>query len=48
LHSYVKDFLHLSDNVTYVAEQQARIDVSDAQYRVTFAPKQLVPDINTP
>lgn len=46
--TYVKDFLGLSDNVTYVVEQQTGIDVSDAQYRVTFAPKSLVPDIHTP
>lgn len=45
---YIKNFLGLSDNVTYVAEQTVGIDVSDAQYRVTFAPKVLVPDIHTP
>lgn len=46
--TYVKNFLGLSDNVTYVSEQLVGIDVSDAQYRVTFAPKQLIPDVHTP
>lgn len=44
----VKDFLHLSDNITYVVEQAIGVDVSDAQYRVTFAPKTLIPDVHTP
>lgn len=46
--TYAKHYLGLTDNVTYVVEQETGIDVSDAQYRVTFAPKTVIPDIHTP
>jgi hypothetical protein len=43
---YKKDFLGLSDNVTYFAEQLDSANVSAAQYRVVFKPSTIVPDIN--
>lgn len=43
---YVKHMLGLSDNVTYFSEQLAAADVSVYNYRVTFKPDVIVPDIN--
>lgn len=42
---YKKDFLGLSDNVTYFAEQLDAADVSTHQYRVVFKPSVIIPDI---
>lgn len=42
---YVKHFLGLSDNVTFFSEQLEHVDVSKSQYKVTFKPSALVPDI---
>jgi hypothetical protein len=43
---YVKHMLGLSDNVTYFSEQLSASDVSVYQYRVTFKPDVILPDIN--
>lgn len=42
---YKKHFLGLSDNVTYFAEQIDAAHVSTEQYKVTFKPSVIVPDI---
>lgn len=44
--SFLKHFLGLSDNVTYVAEQVEGIDVSEYHYRRTFKPEAIIPDID--
>lgn len=41
---YVKHFLGLSDNVTYVVEQLVGADVSESRYRVNFRPETIIPD----
>lgn len=43
--SYIKDFLGLSDNVTYFVEQLEGVDVSTYQYRVIFRPTTIIPSI---
>lgn len=43
--SFLKHFLRLSDNVTYVVEQLEGIDVSEYHYRRTFKPEAIIPDI---
>lgn len=43
---YKKHFLGLSDNVTYFAEQIEPAQVNVYQYRVTFRPSAIVPDID--
>lgn len=45
--SYIKDFLGLSDNVTYFVEQTKPGTVSSARYEVIFKPSTLVPDFST-
>lgn len=45
---FVKHFLGLSDNVTYVAEQATASSVSTDQYRVIFRPEALIPDVDRP
>lgn len=42
---YKKDFLGLSDNVTYFAEQIDSAAVGVYHYRVVFKPSVIVPDI---
>lgn len=42
---YKKDFLGLSDNVTYFAEQLDSADVSTRQYRVIFKPSLIIPAV---
>lgn len=44
--AYVKDFLGLSDNVTYLAEQLTGADVSTTQYDVVWTPQQIIPNIH--
>ena len=44
--SYKKNFLGLSDNVTYMVEQLDGLDVSVNHYRVTFKPQQILPEID--
>lgn len=43
---YVKHFLGLSDNVTYVVEQTEAAAVSAYHYRVVFKPEEIIPDID--
>ncbi len=43
---YVKHFLGLADNVTYVAEQVGTVDVNVYHYRRTFKPQAVIPDID--
>jgi hypothetical protein len=43
---YVKHFLGLSDNVTYVVEQTKVARVSAYHYRVVFKPEEIIPDID--
>lgn len=42
---FVKHFLGLSDNVTYVVEQTQAASVSEYRYRVIFKPEAILPDI---
>jgi hypothetical protein len=44
--SFKKNFLGLSDNVTYFAEQIDAADVSTYHYRVVFKPSAIVPDLD--
>lgn len=44
--TFKKDFLGLSDNVTYFAEQIEDAPVNTYQYKVVFKPESIVPDIN--
>lgn len=44
--SYKKLFLGLSDNVTYTVEQGAPIKASAYNYRVTFKPQTILPDVD--
>ena len=44
--AYKKHYLGLSDNVTYFVEQIAVADVSSENYRVTFNPSTIIPDIH--
>jgi hypothetical protein len=43
---YVKNYLGLSDNVTYFAEQIQGANVSVYHYRVIWKPLALIPDID--
>ncbi len=43
--SFTKDFVGLSDNVTYVVHQVDGANVSTSHYRVVFKPETIVPDI---
>jgi hypothetical protein len=43
---YKKNFLGLSDNVTYFVEQLDAAGVSKDHYRVVFKPSTIVPDID--
>ena len=42
---YKKNFLGLSDNVTYFAEQIEAVGVSTSHYKVIFKPSAVVPDV---
>lgn len=44
--AYKKNFLGLSDNVTYFAEQIDSADVSVYHYRVIFKPQTILPDVD--
>ena len=44
--TYKKHFLGLSDNVTFFAEQIEGSNVSAYNYRVTFKPQTILPDID--
>lgn len=43
---FVKHFLGLSDNVTYVVEQTEAAKVSEYHYRIVFKPEAIIPDID--
>lgn len=45
---FKKDYLGLSDNVTYVVEQLEDINVSTTHYRVIFKPETIIPDFDRP
>jgi hypothetical protein len=42
---YKKHFVGISDNVTYVVEQISSANVSVNNYKVTFKPSTIVPDV---
>lgn len=44
--AYLKHFLGLSDNVTYMAEQLDAIEVDPFHHEIMFRPETLIPDIN--
>ena len=44
--SFKKSFLGISDNVTYFAEQIEPSNVSRYNYKVTFKPAAIIPDID--
>lgn len=44
--AFKKDFLGLSDNVTYFALQTELVDVSVYHHRIVFKPQGLIPDID--
>ena len=43
---YKKDFLGLSDNVTYFVEQHDAVAVDPHHYRVIFKPASILPNVN--
>ena len=43
---YVKEFLGLSDNVSYFVEQGEPVKASAYHYRKTFKPQSILPDID--
>ena len=43
---YTKDFLGLSDNVSYFVEQMKSSNVDPFHHRVIFRPESIVPDID--
>lgn len=43
---YVKDFLGLSDNVSYFVEQGEPVEASAYHYRKTFKPQSILPDVD--
>lgn len=43
---FKKHFLGRSDNVTYFVEQTEGANASTSQYRVTFKPSTIVPDVD--
>lgn len=45
---FKKDFLGLSDNVSYFVEQTRPIGVDTTHYRVIFKPETIVPDFDRP
>jgi hypothetical protein len=45
---YFKEFLGLSDNVTYMTQQLEPLAVSTSHYKVVLKPSTLIPDIEIP
>ena len=43
---YTKEFLGLSDNVTYMVQQMESVPVNVYHYRVTFKPQAILPNID--
>ena len=46
--AYNKQFLGLSDDVSYFVEQLADVDASEYNYRVVYRPSVIVPDVEIP
>lgn len=46
VNGYKKHFLGLSDNVSYIVEQQEAADVGVYHYRVIFKPQSILPNID--
>jgi hypothetical protein len=44
--SFIRNFVGLSDNVFFVAEQLEGVSVSTFHYRTVFRPQSLIPDID--
>jgi hypothetical protein len=44
--SFIRNFVGLSDNVFFVAEQLEGVNVSTFHYRTVFRPQSLIPDID--
>lgn len=44
--SYIRNFVGLSDNVFFVAEQLEDVNVSTFHYRTVFRPQSMIPDID--
>lgn len=44
--AYLKHFLGLSDNMTYMAEQLEPLDVDPFHHEIMFRPESLIPDVN--
>jgi hypothetical protein len=44
--SFIRNFVGLSDNVFFVAEQLEEVNVSTFHYRTVFRPQALIPDID--
>jgi hypothetical protein len=42
---YIKDYLGLSDNVTWFMLQEKPVDVSVYHYEVIFKPENVIPDL---
>lgn len=45
---YIKDYLGLSDNVSYIVQQLRGVDVSTYHYEVVFKPESIVPNFDRP
>lgn len=45
---FKKDFVGLSDNVTYTVEQLSAVNVSTGHYVVFFRPETIIPDVQSP
>lgn len=45
---YFKEFLGLSDNVTYITQQLEPLAVSTSHYKVVIKPSTIIPDIEVP
>lgn len=43
---YIKDFLGLSNNITYFVSQNTGLSVSDTHYQIIFRPGTLIPGIS--
>ena len=44
--TYIKNYLGLSDNVFFVAEQLEGVRASEFHYRIVFRPQSLIPDVD--
>lgn len=44
--TYIKNYLGLSDNVFFVAEQLEGVRASEFHYRIVFRPQSMIPDVD--